>query len=711
MPISLIVEAARVPSQLLGELFVEKGLITHEELEEALAEQKVSGKRLGEVLVKKGFVSGPALTTVLAEQLGVEMETQEGFGSGLWSEIKRRHPRGRSGDDEGVQPEVEEPEPAAEPRLAAIDGLFDALFDDNGERQAGEPVADAGASDGELQSLRQQVTFAAERLDEERAAHEGTQRLLDEARAEAEAHSREADDWRERAAGAEDSGQETQAARAELAELNGVVADLRAELAAREEALQRDTEAEAARDAELARLQAELTDLRERGAATEADVSTLAKQLQDERAGHAGTQGLLDGAGIEAAELARVVADLRTELAAREEAFRRDTEAEAASDAELARIQAELPTLTKQLEDERAGHAGMQERLDEACTEASDLASVVAELRAELAARDEAFQRGTEAEAELEANLVRLQAEATDLRAGRARADDQLTALTQQLEDESAGRARTQELLAELRAELAEREEALQRDTETEAELEAELTRFQATLPTLTKQLDDERAAHAAAQRQVEDARTEAVELDEVVTRLRAELVRRDAVATEHDDQLGSLRDELAAGDAARDREADARVATEVELAQLRADALVLHQRLDDERAENVASRREVGRLESQLSEVAPVTALLDEADRELAARTDELAELTLELEHVRGLLAERAAASPVEEIVAGHILFRPGAGGYELAERPGPAPDVGTVEDVDGERFLVTRIGRSPLPADRRRCAYLEAA
>ena len=93
MPISSIVEAARVPQQLLGELFVEKGLITAEELAEALAEQKETGKRIGQILVRKGFVSGPSLTTVLAEQLGVEMEKQEGFGAGLWSEIKRRHPR------------------------------------------------------------------------------------------------------------------------------------------------------------------------------------------------------------------------------------------------------------------------------------------------------------------------------------------------------------------------------------------------------------------------------------------------------------------------------------------------------------------------------------------------------------------------------------------------------------------------------------------
>ena len=49
--------------------------------------------------------------------------------------------------------------------------------------------------------------------------------------------------------------------------------------------------------------------------------------------------------------------------------------------------------------------------------------------------------------------------------------------------------------------------------------------------------------------------------------------------------------------------------------------------------------------------------------------------------------------------------------GVYALAERPGPSPDLGAYEDVDGVRFLVARIGRSPLPADQRRCAYLEVA
>jgi hypothetical protein len=55
------------------------------------------------------------------------------------------------------------------------------------------------------------------------------------------------------------------------------------------------------------------------------------------------------------------------------------------------------------------------------------------------------------------------------------------------------------------------------------------------------------------------------------------------------------------------------------------------------------------------------------------------------------------------------HLVFMPVEGVYALAERPGPAPEVGADEEVDGVRFRVTRTGRSPLPEDTRRCAFLE--
>lgn len=69
----------------------------------------------------------------------------------------------------------------------------------------------------------------------------------------------------------------------------------------------------------------------------------------------------------------------------------------------------------------------------------------------------------------------------------------------------------------------------------------------------------------------------------------------------------------------------------------------------------------------------------------------------------------------PVREPVPVHnglfLAFVPNGSGYSLQELNGFAPVVGEavpVADRDGE-FVVTRIGRSPLPLDRRRCAYLE--
>jgi hypothetical protein len=57
------------------------------------------------------------------------------------------------------------------------------------------------------------------------------------------------------------------------------------------------------------------------------------------------------------------------------------------------------------------------------------------------------------------------------------------------------------------------------------------------------------------------------------------------------------------------------------------------------------------------------------------------------------------------------YLLFVWKPTGYELRERDGELPAVGTVLDEEEGRMLVTRIGPSPLPGDDRRCAYLQAA
>ncbi len=78
----------------LGELFLEHGLITRDELEEALSVQAETKERLGQVLVTKGLVSRPELLKVLVDQLGLELEHDGAPGPLAHDVAKRRAARG-----------------------------------------------------------------------------------------------------------------------------------------------------------------------------------------------------------------------------------------------------------------------------------------------------------------------------------------------------------------------------------------------------------------------------------------------------------------------------------------------------------------------------------------------------------------------------------------------------------------------------------------
>jgi hypothetical protein len=58
--------------------------------------------------------------------------------------------------------------------------------------------------------------------------------------------------------------------------------------------------------------------------------------------------------------------------------------------------------------------------------------------------------------------------------------------------------------------------------------------------------------------------------------------------------------------------------------------------------------------------------------------------------------------------VTEGHLIFVWKTSGYELQERDGDVPAVGAEVDEDGEKMRVTKIAPSPLPGDRRQCAYL---
>ena len=87
----------------------------------------------------------------------------------------------------------------------------------------------------------------------------------------------------------------------------------------------------------------------------------------------------------------------------------------------------------------------------------------------------------------------------------------------------------------------------------------------------------------------------------------------------------------------------------------------------------------------------------------------DRLSEL---VERVVVLLDQAPTPAPVTQAQAladGHLLFVSEAAGYRLVARQGEPPAWGELLELDGLSGRVTRVGRSPLPGDRRPCAFLE--
>lgn len=167
----------------LGQVFVDKGLLTQEELEQALGEQQSSGRRLGEVLISLGLISAPSLARALGEQYGIEIQTDDGFGSGLLGQIERRHRSERrrlaqtqngNGGDEDAQAASQEAEPPADAEPEALpQPVHESEFTFEPEPVATIPVAQALYEEftvGEFPAeAPQEQDSLAERVDENAA--------------------------------------------------------------------------------------------------------------------------------------------------------------------------------------------------------------------------------------------------------------------------------------------------------------------------------------------------------------------------------------------------------------------------------------------------------------------------------------------------------------------------------------------------------------
>jgi hypothetical protein len=84
------ISARREGPRRLGEILMEEGLLSGEQLATALAEQADSGRLLGEILLDHGYVPTITLVNVLAEQAHGSTERADGFGTGLRDTVEDR---------------------------------------------------------------------------------------------------------------------------------------------------------------------------------------------------------------------------------------------------------------------------------------------------------------------------------------------------------------------------------------------------------------------------------------------------------------------------------------------------------------------------------------------------------------------------------------------------------------------------------------------
>ena len=85
------------PTKRLGELLVNKGLLTAVQLDEVLQTQRSTGELMGAILVRKGWISEEQLLGTLSEQFGmprVHLDSQQ-----VDWEVAKRFPTSLLGED------------------------------------------------------------------------------------------------------------------------------------------------------------------------------------------------------------------------------------------------------------------------------------------------------------------------------------------------------------------------------------------------------------------------------------------------------------------------------------------------------------------------------------------------------------------------------------------------------------------------------------
>lgn len=222
-------------------------------------------------------------------------------------------------------------------------------------------------------------------------------------------------------------------------------------------------------------------------------------------------------------------------------------------------------------------------------------------------------------------------------------------------------------------------------------ELEERTERLVATVSDLERREEQARELQVAVETMLREGSAELDVRHAELTALAAELTRRDSELAARVAELEERRTELGAVELRR-----AAVERHEEALALRVAEI---ERVRDELAARIDAAPSAEQVEADRARAA---AALEAAQAELTVREAEVAELERRLEEAA------AGAAPTERTDA-HVAILPGVG-YRLVERSGAPPLPGEEVEIEGARYRVTRVGSSPLPADDRRCAFLEA-
>ena len=111
-------------------------------------------------------------------------------------------------------------------------------------------------------------------------------------------------------------------------------------------------------------------------------------------------------------------------------------------------------------------------------------------------------------------------------------------------------------------------------------------------------------------------------------------------------------------------------------------------------------------------AELESTRAAIRQIEEAAAAKAAQIERLEEAVERIDGPPVRDPETEPEVALApATYLVFVGTPGGYALQAAWGDLPAIGGRVSVEGVEHIVAKLGRSPLPGDGRRCAYLEPA